>query len=85
MLEQLVLPEVDMRFSLDHAISMVTHQVDSKLVLPSQAAQVQPGETILALVVTKMTHKGFFWVRLSSRNRDGVLSVISHSIKLDIE
>ena len=43
MLEQLVLPEVDMRFSLHRAISMVTHQVDSKLVLPSQAAQVQPG------------------------------------------
>jgi len=44
MLDQLVLPETDMSFSLDHAISMVKHQLDSKLMLPFQAAQVQPGK-----------------------------------------
>jgi len=33
------------------------------------------------MVVTNITHQGFFRVRLSGWNREGVLSVISHSIK----
>ena len=44
MLEQLVLPESDTTFSLDHANSMVKHQIGNKIVLPFRAAQVQPGK-----------------------------------------
>ena len=33
------------------------------------------------MVITNMTLQGFFWVRLSGQSSEGVLSVISHSIK----